>query len=269
MKKTRKIFIESKVFALGDLKKIAEVFEKQQQLAQKADHNYRIEYSINFSNDTSIESDSTNILNEDTLRCPGRPIQVAFSFHNYTLCRHISFLLSHGDSRYKFNNQIEIRSSEDKWINDNFVLLKDAIDAVRPQEFWFRKHPTIGLHLIALGVGTFLQLLMQIIMNTILDYFSMESLVEKMSPNSEWRTVIRKAIPLLYLLLWNFRWLIGLTWAFDIRSWLLRLWPNIEFDFGSEHLKIEQKQRARLIVVLTLVIVPLILSFLYDFVVML
>jgi hypothetical protein len=71
--------------------------------------------------------------------------------------------------------------------------------------------------------------------------------------------------PLFYLQEWIWRYGAGFLWgAFAVRSWLLAMWPSIEFDFGLQHLQREKIRRRRLAAVFVLIIVPIFASFLYD-----
>lgn len=263
MKRTRKIIIQNKIFTLDDLKRVAAVFDRQRQLAKKSDHHATTRFVVQLSDNTSIESDSTEVLNEGVLRGPGRPVEVQFSFLNYSLERDLSFRVSHGDSSY--GNMATISGTEEKWINDNYVSLKEAIETVRPQTFWFRRHQTFGLHLIALAVGSLIQFCIEIFLGWLITYWGVDSIVKPLPPDSPWRAVIPKVLPMFYVVKWLIRWLIGMMWAFEVRTWLLRLWPNIELDFGSEHLKLEKLQRKRIVAFISLIVVPIVASLIYDF----
>lgn len=64
---------------------------------------------------------------------------------------------------------------------------------------------------------------------------------------------------------WPWRWLMGFAWgAFGVRSWFLGLWPNIEFDFGLQHLRTERKKRQRLAAVATLIVLPVVANLITD-----
>lgn len=255
MKQTRKIAIRDRVFTIDDLKRIAALFEKQHKLANKSDHHTSTDFEIRFSDDTSIESHSAEILTDSVVLGPARPVDVRFAFHNYQLDRHLAFAISHGDTTY--GNVASVAASDSPWLNDNFVALKDAIETARPQTFWFRRHPTILLNLIALGLGSLFQFAIAIAVDVVIASSGLSSLIHPLPQDSQWRALITKSAPVLYLLQWCSRWGMGLFFAFQIRTWLLSLWPNIELDIGTEHLKTENLQRKRLIAVIILIIFPI------------
>ena len=134
----------------------------------------------------------------------------------------------------------------------------EAIDTVRPQEFWFRRHPRLGFHLISLGIGSIYVYI------GFAAFQLAERFVElpELSPASVEK--MRRYLWAMYVFVWFSRWLAGIGSAFEVRRWLLSLWPNIELDFGSEHLNIEKKQRNRLMSVVTLIVFPIVTNIIFD-----
>ncbi|MBP7053570.1 MAG: hypothetical protein KBE65_21375 [Phycisphaerae bacterium] len=263
MKQTRQITIKNKVFSISDLQRVGRIFKKQRDLACRSDHHAETSYQIDLSDNTSLDSDSLDLLDSDFINGPARPTQISFTFHNYKLHRRIDFRISHGESRY--GNSALVSGTEQGWVSENFLALKEAIDSVPPQSFWFRKHPSILLHLVALGIGSISQCALDLFYTQLFMRAGIDRLLPTLAPTSPWRDFARAIAPFLYFLLWIWRWALGLAWgAFGIRSWLLSLWPNIEFNFGAEHLNIEKKQRTRLILVITLVVIPISTSIVYD-----
>src|SRR6266850_5522023 len=148
---TRKISISDRVFTIKDLQRIAAIFDRQSSLAKKSDHHASVEYSVTFSDDTTHQSDSPDLFSDASLAVPARPVGVRMSFHNYKLDRHISLSLAHGDSSY--GNLAVVSASEPEWLSQNFLALKEALETVRPQSAWLRKHKILLLNLIAVGIG--------------------------------------------------------------------------------------------------------------------
>ena len=90
MKQTRKLAVRDRVFGLADMERIAAIFAKQQQLARKSNHQASAQFEIKFSDDTSLEADSSDVLC-DMLNGPARPASVRFLFANYDLDRCLGF----------------------------------------------------------------------------------------------------------------------------------------------------------------------------------
>ncbi len=72
---------------------------------------------------------------------------------------------------------------------------------------------------------------------------------------------------MFYILSWVWNWLVGWAWrAGSLTRWILSSWPNIELDFGADHLKLEKQRRKRIYLLLTIVIVPITISVILDIV---
>jgi len=265
LKETRKLHIKDKVFNIDDLKKIALIFEEQASLARQNGERSSIEYELHFSDDTTVESEALDILEDDILFSK-RPISVQFSYHNYSLNRRISLSLNHGDSSY--GNTIIVSGQEREWVNAIFARLTEILKGVTPQESWIKRHPTLLLNVIALGIGTFGCFLI----DTIFKFtFANVDLGRHITPPKEgtflhFLTIVIKSNTLIfYILGWIWRWCLGFFWgAYKVRRWFLNLWPSIELDIGPEHFKIEKQKRKKLYAVAVLVIFPIVTALLYD-----
>ena len=255
MKKTRQLVLSNKIFSIKDLQKIATVFEKQANLSGRAKRHFTVSYRVDFSDRTSVESDNSEVLSEDVIHAPSRPISITFRFHDLKLNRDLSFSISHGD--YEYGNFFTIKSEENAWLSENFLAVKELIDAVEPQTFWFKNHPTITLNLIALGLGT----AYQTAINIALDFLMADKIIPIISSVSISKDTIHFFRPFLFAYIWFWHLILGYLWgAFSVRRWLFNLWPNIEFSFGKQHLLLEKQRRARLISVMTLIILPVLLA---------
>lgn len=261
MKQTRNLEIEEKVFEIADLKRFSEIFDKQKQLAEKSDHHYQLEYSISFEDKTSFDSDSSSIFDESSIIDTKRPLDVRFSFYNYSLGRRIDLRLTHGMSSY--GNGLTVSGQESAWVNDQFMILKERIDAVKPQGTWFSKHPLVLINLVALGIGSLGMLIIGGLVNLMIPETSptlslSPEAVEKIKDIVEYLSSYSAAF---YIFGWFWRWLLGYMWgAYEVSKWFLKAWPNIELDFGAEHLKKEKKIRARLAALISLVVIPVLVT---------
>jgi hypothetical protein len=257
LKQSRRILISRKVFTAEDLRRIAQVFEKQQKLAAKSSHHHSISYEVRFEDDITIESDSVNVFAEESLLAPARPVGIRISFLNYELGRHMSLSLNHGDSSY--GNQVMISAKEQTWLTENLDALKRVLDTVKPQDCWFQWHSTLLLNLIALGLGCLGSLVIGLATFSVFKVVN----IQKPAIPATWEPLLATYGSLIAS--WPFRWLAGFAWgAFEVRRWLLGLWPNIEFDFGLQHLRTESVKRRRLAAVLTLIVLPIVANIITD-----
>ena len=262
MKQTRHFTIKQRIFKLADFKRIADVFDEQAKLAIKSDHHYSVAYKLYFADGTSFESDSPSVLEDPVVEIK-RPVIVEFSYCNYRLDRHISFSVAHGNSGYR--NAFWIKATEPSWLNDNFTKLETFVNGAEPQSFWFSRHPYVLLNLLALGVGSFTILLLFTTIDLLLDPSQIS-----FGPSIESRlqviaAFLKKHTIFAYFIFWAWKWVSGLfLGAVPIANWLLLSWPDINLDFGAEHLKSEKRRREKIFAVMTIIIVPVVLSIIQD-----
>jgi hypothetical protein len=260
VKTTRIIPVSEKVFISEDLRRIAEIFKRQSLLTKVSGHNASTEYQIRFEDKTTLETDSPELFTDESLVSTSRPVGIRMSFHNFSLNRHIVLSIEHGDSPYH-TNSAQITAEEQAWLSENFLALKEALDKVRPQVFWFGRHRAISEFLIAIGIGTSIDLATTLLVHVLGGQFKgslPQGLVSFMQFVDAW--------PKFFF--FGLRWLFyGLTFfipATLVYDWLKSAWPSIEFDFGSVHLRKELNKRRRLSLVATLVIVPVAITLTLD-----
>ena len=258
MKQTRSILISDKVFTSQDLMRIARIFNEQEPVAKQ--DQVSTQYEVTFDDDTRFESETPEVLQEESLTAYGRPVAIEMSYRNYTRNRYMFLSLNHGDSSRR--NRAEVSASGPTWLNANFQSLHDALNRVRPQQIWFHRHPYLLLNLIAFGIGCAFFLLMDAFDWLIVKIGWHDVIFQ--APAS-WIPVLTKLLPFLIIADLLLRWVVGLAWgAFGVQRWLLAAWPSIEFDFGLPHLQIEKIRRQRLVSVFVLIVVPILTSLLYD-----
>lgn len=265
MKTTKNFTIKDRVFSLQDLQRVANIIGDQQREAREAGAHSSGSYAIDFADETRIEVDEPSVLGDELLARPARAVRVEFEFYNYEHGRRIHFALRHGNNPW--DNSLRIVGEDRAWVDAQFVALKEAVETAQPQAIIVRRHQGLILHASALGIGTLGQLAIDILIGTVLVRFGILEGVQPLEDNSRFRAAIINLGPFLYVILWLWRWLLGLLWgAFAIRSWLLDLWPSVEFSFGPGHHHVEAQRRRRLAAVISLVAVPIAVAVAYDLV---
>src|SRR5665213_1952657 len=97
--RTRRLILTEKVIRAQDLRRMADVFAHESKTAQEAGDDFSIAYAITFSDDTTLESPSSELFSEESLATPGRAIAIRMIFRSYSLSRRIDLSLAHGSTR--------------------------------------------------------------------------------------------------------------------------------------------------------------------------
>lgn len=262
MKRTRKISITEKIFTAEDVRRLALILDEQKEIALDEGRHISAEFEVRFDDGTSIEGESPAVYSDETLTAASRPVAIRMSFRDYHLARSASLAFEYGDNPY--GNRALMTGDED-WSGRLFAAIKDVLDHVRPQRIWLRSHRTLLLNLIAFGIGSLVLLGVEILLSLILPTTPLGGTIKPLAADSPWRSVIRTALPYVYVGGWAVRWFGGLLWgAFAVRDWLLKAWPGIELDFGREHVRAERDRRQRLKVLVLLVVFPILTTLGYD-----
>lgn len=256
MKETRQIVIKKKIFTKSDILNIGQILLNEYNSAQKKEHHSSVAFKLNCSDGTSYESESYELFENGSIIDIKKINSLEMSFSNYKLESYINFSITHGN---EYGNHLIVRGNDRNWVDGLFTRLKEIINSVKPQNHWILKYKTLILHLIALGVG--------VIIYSILNFLLYRHIQPIKNPSDTVQAIRTFFITnpfFVYLIDWFLRWFMGIPWAISIRSWLLNLWPVIEFDFGPEHMKVEKNRRFRIALIFSSVVIPIFLSILYD-----
>jgi len=251
MKETRRYNIEKKIFKKSDITNIGKVFLEEYKDAQKEGYHSSITFRLDCIDNTSYESEDIGLLDDGNIIDIKRTRTIEMTFNNYELERYVNISLIHGNYR----NTLIVNGQDHNWVNGIFTKIIEIIDSIQPQDNGIIRHKTLLLHLSALGIG--------IIFFAIFNFLILQHIepLENPSGNVLKLSTFFETYPLFLYLVYGFsKWLVGISWAPDLRRWVLSLWPLIEFDFGPDHLKIEKMRRLRSSIFLSTAIIPLSVS---------
>lgn len=234
MRETRKINICNKIFTKEDLKSIHKIFIDAYQGSSEG---ATLKFEYDFNDNTSIETASDKVFEEHDLLDTKKTIQVNFSFYDYPN-KDMTFKLTHGNYSGNFSNEIRISSNDNVWPGYMQNLFNDKLAAVKPQT----KHPK---HPFALGY-------LSSIIPTLLLVYSICGIMEKQLNSMFSKTELTAIASIVSLIVFYI--------FFRLFNQLINLFPQIEFDFGPEHMKIEKNKKRRLWIQFTIFIFPICLT---------
>lgn len=256
MKETIRKIIDNRVFTKDDIIRIGEIIENQKEENSELDSRSTKKYVITCDDSTSYESGSLSIITDEDIIDVKKTQSIEMSYHNYASEKSVDIELFHNGPRYI---NCRIAGNDRNWVNGTLREIEEKIKGTKPQDNFFLRHPVLLYNVSAFGIGI---LLSKIVVYILLSLFGGTPSSE---PDPYWLQLI-KSFPILGILInWAFYWLFGaMTFASNTRNLILELWPSTEFDFGPEHLKLEKKRRNTIVIVLTVVIIPILVSFIYD-----
>jgi hypothetical protein len=182
---------------------------------------------------------------------------ISFRFRDYDSSNYCSMELTAGNSSAYRGNTIKVEGDPD-WSVLKFNSLKEITRSLAPQNNYFAEHSAVFFHILSVSLGTLILKLISLIPIT----------PEEVREGSLTFIVIKfvekyfiAELGLYIFLCWLFgAWFVLMFWM-ELKEWIGRVWPSIEFDFGPAHLRGPRKIRKALWVLISLVVIPVVLSF--------
>lgn len=188
---------------------------------------------------------------EDELKDFGRIIAITIRLSSYMQQNLIRISL---DSIRGYGNII-IEGKDRDWVDAKYSQLIHAINLVKAQENWYTKNRNLIFNLVYISLG----ILPWFFITSFLDLVVTpdENPSEKVEAFRNFNDEYPWIIYVVNFITW---WLLGTVWARLLMSWVSKLWPSIEFDFGHEHLNLVKERRKRLKIAGTVVVMPIVLA---------
>ncbi len=235
MTETREKKLDNKVLTKDDISRLWSVLNSEYILSNKKEnHHTSLKMQIRCSDETRYESDGDELLSEGNIFDLKRVKSIDFEYYDYSDKKKININLRND---LIIDGNLTVGGNDTHWVAGIFNKLEIIFDSVKPQNNWVSRHE-ISLTLI----GSFI---LANVFTKILFFIYSENI-----------TNITSAY---WFILFAFMFLSFLIFV-SIISWVIKLWPSIEFDFGPEHKKIEKTRRVRFLVLWSSLVLPLILN---------
>ena len=253
---SRELRIKERIVRQKDLYRLAcfvyEQFEKS-----KSDEEYDyIRYQATADDGTVFSSKSPKIF-EDSVVLSKRLTSVDIDLRINNPYLEMRIRLAHGTATY--SNYITVTGTHAEVVSGFLSRLADIIDAFPPQSVWARKHRKVWESILAAGIGIVLLRIWGWLL------FSSRGASTSTARSTALAQLVEHYPFLGYLLVYGMAWLTGMPIVMlEFRDKVEKLWPSVEFQIGPEHKLIEKRRRIWLAQVITLGVLPLLLSFIYD-----
>ncbi|MDP3769959.1 MAG: hypothetical protein U1A23_04895 [Candidatus Sungbacteria bacterium] len=243
MRETRKKEIKNRVFSKKDICALWSRINQECKPVGGREYNSLIELTINCDDGTRYESSDSNLLNDGDIIDLKKCESLSISYHHSVLGRRVSVALKHGD----YGSSLMVEGEDRDWVAGMFDQLNMILDSVKPRGHWFIKYKSVFLHMGALATG--------FIMIRFWAWLNGLGMPQEVSKE------IKIHPPIRHVLTASLSWVLGVLPLAGLVSWVGKLWPSVEFDFGPEHLKVEKNRRIRLSLFFTTLAIPVIIWF--------
>jgi hypothetical protein len=239
MKETREKKIRNKIFTKKDLDGIWAIIQSNIETSRKAGNNISAKIQVRCEDDTRYEEEDNRIFSEGSVIDLKKSEAVSFEYYDYTSGNQITVEIRHGDGLY--GNQLIVRGSQPDWVAITFDKFETLLNAVKPRSRFFS------------SISPFLNLITPVLFG----YMAIETYY--FYKHGFLGAILEKNFlhDIEALIVFFF---IGALPAWLVLDCIGALWPIIEFDFGPEYRRVEQKRRGRLALLFTAYLVPIILA---------
>lgn len=234
MKQTRTFNFTDRVVTASDLRRIVAIFERL-----KERDGGSLSFAVKFHDGTSLESSTGDVLTEDALPSSARLEQIAIRFRGSSRSKEAALQLQHGSISLFSTNDFNLTSTDTEWLRATFLEITEALNGMKAQECWIRRHRVLAILSLSAAIAPLVDLFAVGVSRLYLGK------VERWDYRPSWLAQIFIA---------------GAVLTGWIYPWLLEAWPRVEIAIGPEHLRPEVKQRKRLGIVATLIVVPILLD---------
>jgi hypothetical protein len=203
----------------------------------KGSEDFLIVYSIDATDDSSYESDSIIIFEENGILDTKIIKKINMSFVSFKNSKKIEIQLLHSEKNEDSENYIWISGSDSTWVNGLLKKFEDILGLSEPQTNLTSRYLTLWFILLsALNVSA-----IRIVNHHENEISGLLALI----------VILGFPIASLYSLV-------------VLQEYLYGTYPDIELQTGPSHFRVSLKRRKRINLILTLIILPVIITVLYD-----
>ena len=270
IKEKREILIDNKVFTKDDIISLTKLFIKRsdeilvasreiarKELISDGWDESRIKESdtdkgyskLELSSDDNIHYSFTfnELADLNDILASKRIIELNFQFWERSLNSRFTVIIKQSDaSSSSGSSYAEIKGDDLKWVDQTQKVTEDFFASCRNQSNLLRKYSLIIIPITVLIFNLFLNNIIELISSRmhLFHKWVMTSLT------NDWIFVIIvltlfTALPVVF-----------------IYNRIVKLWPRIELQTGKEYQKIESRKRNKLLIIVSIIFIPAVISFL-------
>lgn len=245
MRETKHIKVENRILTLDTIIKIATRLSSEYKSTKKKSHHSSLAFSVKFSDGSIYDSENASIFIDDIIKSK-RVQGLELEFHDYNDDKKICVELVHGN--YYYRNEIVVAGVDSNWVNGTLNNLQTLIDGAEPQSTWFKKLKNVFFIVFSISFGVVFMALLA---------FFVRKIASKPFLNPF--TLMRED-PLIIF----YGAFLGFGPASLLLGWFDKLWPKLEIQIGPEHTFLEKNRRNVFFTILTVLVLPIILGFIFS-----
>ena len=253
MKISKELKITGVIVKPSDIRELAKKVYEEYESDNESDRK-SINFILKGADGTQYESEDIKIFSDSGILDTRRIIGIEIIYFNHVNDKSISIRLKHAVIDYEWENYISVSGSHELWVNGIIKSFEDIISNWKKQVTWPHKYDWFLMIIFAIGIG----LLYLNFLNFIFTYIIV---VHPISPKPQWAVELR---PIFIFIYYIFGFLFGMWPASYIVDELKKLYPIVELRTGPEHTQVEAKKRRKLYAIISMGVIPLIISLVVE-----
>jgi hypothetical protein len=238
IKERRKFSFADKIITPSTIRKLAGILKNEAESYNEINQAF-LYYSIDASDDSSYESGDIVIFNDGLLMDSKKLIKVVMRFQTLIGDKNIEIQLTHTEDEESTSNYIIISGTNTTWVNGIITRLVEIINQSE-------KQPAVRRYFHNLCIPLF------ILMNILFYRIISPLFIDK--GKNDWVNLILLFAPICF---------VGLSFKY-FNNYINEAWPVVELQTGRNYQQLSLIKRRKLIGIINLILIPLLLSLVYD-----
>lgn len=251
VKETRRFRFTNVIVKPDDIRDLARIMTKAAEPSAKEDQ--RLSFVVVADDDSQYDASTPEVFAKGGILEAKQVQSINLSFSDYVKDSRISINVTHG-SLGRGWNEIVVAGTDSTWVNGVTRQFEEAVSGYEKQVSWPKKIEWPLRILTALGIGRAWDATESFVLFHIVH-------IQPITPRPTWAVSLDPFFPLIQ---WSLNFFMGIWPSILLTQKLIELWPPVELRMGREWSQVYRKRRERLWLVVSVGVIPLLLSFLYD-----
>jgi hypothetical protein len=253
IKETRRFPLENVVVKPDDIRELASITTQAAEKSATQESQQRMSFAIVADDGSEYDSVTADVFAKGGILDTKQIQSISIVFSDYAKDSRISIHIIHGNV-YAPGNQISVAGTDSTWVNGVTRQFEESVSRYQPQASWPRRAEWPLRILTALGIGRVFIAAEDFVLSHIIH-------IQPITPRPTWANSIE---PLVGPIQWLLGLVAGIAPSILLTDKLMELWPTVELRMGREWAQVSKRRRDRLWLVLSIGVIPLLLTGLYD-----
>ncbi len=249
VRETRRLIVRDVIVSADDVRVLSRILSD----AASELGTPRMSFTVLAFDASEYEGSSISLFQEGGLLETKQIRNIGMYMTNQAMDAEVRVKIVHETTDYG-ESEVRVSGYDSTWVNGVMARLEDAINGWQEQASWPRRFRWLFVILGAFGIGY----IYGFALNLILEHFIH---IQPIRPRPAWVESLQPVIPFISLII-NF--MFGIWPSLLLTNRLPALWPRVELCTGKEYARVASTRRRYAWAVFSLIMLPLLLSAVYD-----